>query len=180
MNNSDKSNILSQLIPKKHQKACMNCTKLHHKCDKIYPTCSHCIKRNVRCIVNPSTKKRGRPFGTTKENKCKKNSKEEIEKQNKILIYQEKKCKDIPKVKQTQRESVSNHSRKKQEIVSDFRAPVDLMWDSNFNCDQLTQTLFEKDINSYLSIRQNIPKRNESIDFDHFNDFLKNPENTFY
>jgi hypothetical protein len=45
-----------QVIPRKHNKACMNCTKLHHKCDKKYPTCSHCIKRNVKCIVNPSTK----------------------------------------------------------------------------------------------------------------------------
>ena len=52
----------------KHKIACKNCSKSHHKCDKIYPSCSHCLKKNIKCEVNPS-KKRGRPYGSTKNNK---------------------------------------------------------------------------------------------------------------
>jgi hypothetical protein len=59
--------IAVQKTQQVHTRACKNCTKLHHKCDKMSPACSHCLKRNVPCEINPSVKKRGRPFGTTKD-----------------------------------------------------------------------------------------------------------------
>eukprot|EP01091_Cochliopodium_minus_P010597 TRINITY_DN2849_c0_g1_i1.p1 TRINITY_DN2849_c0_g1~~TRINITY_DN2849_c0_g1_i1.p1 ORF type:complete len:392 (-),score=103.55 TRINITY_DN2849_c0_g1_i1:491-1666(-) len=57
-------------IASQHKKACKNCTRLHHKCDKKMP-CNYCTKRGITCEVNPCIKKRGRPFGSTNKNKTK-------------------------------------------------------------------------------------------------------------
>ena len=57
-----------QSIQTKHKIACKNCTRLHHKCDKTFPSCDYCTKRGIKCEVNTTNKKRGRPFGTTKKN----------------------------------------------------------------------------------------------------------------
>ena len=62
--------------PRINKIACKACTKSHHKCDKMLPSCSHCLKRKIPCEINISKKKRGRPFGTTKANINKKKQEE--------------------------------------------------------------------------------------------------------
>ena len=90
---------------KVHKISCKNCTKSHHKCDKVYPTCTNCLRKKITCEIS-EPKKRGRPFGTTKDkiiNKTKSNKKskdsptnsresnELVEKEEKKIILEEKK-----------------------------------------------------------------------------------------
>eukprot|EP01091_Cochliopodium_minus_P010951 TRINITY_DN301_c0_g1_i1.p1 TRINITY_DN301_c0_g1~~TRINITY_DN301_c0_g1_i1.p1 ORF type:complete len:152 (-),score=34.55 TRINITY_DN301_c0_g1_i1:197-652(-) len=52
----------------KHKIACKNCSRLHHRCDKLFPTCTYCKRKGLTCEINQS-KTRGRPHGTTKGRK---------------------------------------------------------------------------------------------------------------
>jgi len=114
---------------------------LHHKCDKISPSCSHCLKKGVKCEVNPSVKKRGRPFGTTKDNlEMKKKSN-----QNKRNVNTtNNNTQDLPETKrvkilspQIAREmpcniiTPSSSSAQNDNLVF-FQVPIDINWDFCF------------------------------------------------
>lgn len=70
-------------IKKKHEFACVKCTKGHQRCDKKYPSCTHCLSMKIPCEIRYPLKKRGRPVGTTKTMLYKR--KKEAEKEAKML-----------------------------------------------------------------------------------------------
>ena len=115
--------------PKKHKIACKNCARLHHKCDKISPSCSHCLKKGVKCEVNDTKKKRGRPFGTTKENL-------EMKKINKRTLSNP--TVEIPETKRVkilkpQREmEVIRQIPAQNDNQFYFQVPIDINWEFNF------------------------------------------------
>ena len=137
--------------------ACKNCAKLHHKCDKKLPSCTSCIRKRIPCELNPSTKKRGRPFG-------KPIKKMELESQ-----------------KRTKSESEATIVETK-EINSPFdsldknmklKAPISFQWNSG-------ECLEDQFFGPIDNFNIETPQFSfEEIDFDKLNTFLIDPELSF-
>jgi len=62
-----KNNTTNTKNKNKQERACLNCTRTHHKCDKKLPGCTNCLRKKIPCELNNIVKKRGRPFNTTKK-----------------------------------------------------------------------------------------------------------------
>eukprot|EP01091_Cochliopodium_minus_P008963 TRINITY_DN2117_c1_g1_i1.p1 TRINITY_DN2117_c1_g1~~TRINITY_DN2117_c1_g1_i1.p1 ORF type:complete len:216 (-),score=66.57 TRINITY_DN2117_c1_g1_i1:208-855(-) len=119
----------------KHKISCKNCARLHHKCDKIFPSCSHCLKKGVKCEVNTSVKKRGRPFGTTKENiELKKTLKREFQNTQCIKPEVPNKKLKIPQVQQQREINMmsSTHNSLDNNNSIFFQVPIDINWEFSF------------------------------------------------
>eukprot|EP01091_Cochliopodium_minus_P021604 TRINITY_DN9_c0_g1_i1.p1 TRINITY_DN9_c0_g1~~TRINITY_DN9_c0_g1_i1.p1 ORF type:complete len:223 (+),score=69.33 TRINITY_DN9_c0_g1_i1:47-670(+) len=101
-----------------HERACLNCTKMHHKCDKRFPSCSSCLKKNIECKINTSIKKRGRPFNTTKKDLYERKRKLEMELKLKKGKQINKKIKQIKKEKKI--ESISSPNSVKSSPIKTF------------------------------------------------------------
>jgi len=151
----DNSIIKQEQMPQKHKISCKNCARLHHKCDKISPSCSHCLKKGIKCEVNPSVKKRGRPFGTTKDNLEKK-------KQNKRNVNTSNNTQDLP---ETKRVKILNAPREVpcsntpfctsapiNHLVF-FQVPIDINWEFSF---QDTQNGVNKNISQNMVSNQDV------------------------
>ncbi|KAG2392019.1 hypothetical protein C9374_013504 [Naegleria lovaniensis] len=46
--------------PTMASKPCSSCRNLHRKCDKLRPSCSHCLKRGYECVYGPSSAEKRR------------------------------------------------------------------------------------------------------------------------
>jgi len=116
-------------LPKKHKISCKNCARLHHKCDKMLPSCSHCLKKGVKCEVNPSVKKRGRPFGTTKDILEKK----KLNKRN--VNTTSNNTQDFPETKRVKILSPPREMPCTSIPIDNlvfFQVPIDINWDFSF------------------------------------------------
>ena len=188
----------TQNIQTKHKIACRNCTRLHHKCDKTFPSCDYCTKRGIKCEVNTTNKKRGRPFGTTKKNLTqKKESEKKIKLENnqapiiqsRPIIKNEFKN-DIhssfqpifPLVKNENNEeiyspinnaSVSNspinYNMELRTSDNDFKPPININWDY-ISID--SADLFQNEIFRV--------EENTKCDFDTFLDVLDYQNSSYY
>lgn len=164
----------------------------------MFPSCSHCLKKGVKCEVNPSVKKRGRPFGTTKENIEKKkqdNNKREVQTIQPVVIETPQKKMKIPS-KEIKLENDNSN-------MIFFQVPIDINWDFSFqnslqssNSNLFfpqqqqpavikTETFQEMTVSSPVSCESedyyspsSSPSSDlfefnvENLDFDHFNSFL--------
>lgn len=65
--NTSTTNTKNTKNTNKQERACLNCTRTHHKCDKKLPGCTNCLRKKIPCELNNIVKKRGRPFNTTKQ-----------------------------------------------------------------------------------------------------------------
>ena len=187
-----------QSIQTKHKIACKNCTRLHHKCDKTFPSCDYCTKRGIKCEVNTTNKKRGRPFGTTKKNLTqKKESEKKIKlESNQAQIMQARPIINgefknaihsslqpiFPMVKNEINEeiyspindpSVSNspvnYNMELRTSDNDFKPPININWDY-ISID--SEDLFQSEIFGV--------EENTKGDFDTFLDTFLDYQNSYY
>ena len=187
----------TQNIQTKHKIACKNCTRLHHKCDKTFPSCDYCTKRGIKCEVNSTNKKRGRPFGTTKKNLS---QKKESEKKIKLENNQPPKIQSRPIIKNEFKNDIHSSFKpisplvknENEEIYSpinnasisnspinynmelrtsdnDFKPPININWDY-ISID--SADLFQNEI---LRVDENT-----KCDFDTFLDVLDYQNSSYY
>ena len=155
----------------KHKIACINCSKSHHKCDKIYPSCSYCLKRNIPCEVK-QTKKRGRPFGS--KNKKKRNlSEDRSEEIDTTQIMDHKKYRPIKpsneRVEEKSKIIIHTVQRVKLEDGHQYIPEQERHWEANMS--RLEDSLFD-DINPNPDFRTPNDTNLENLDFEEFNNFL--------
>eukprot|EP01091_Cochliopodium_minus_P015393 TRINITY_DN546_c0_g1_i1.p1 TRINITY_DN546_c0_g1~~TRINITY_DN546_c0_g1_i1.p1 ORF type:complete len:198 (-),score=61.63 TRINITY_DN546_c0_g1_i1:131-724(-) len=143
-----------------HKISCKNCSRIHHKCDKMFPTCSHCLEKGWKCEVNLSEKKRGRPFNTTKENLEKRKlelAKKKKEQRKQRRLMNKRKMEDEHNIiQEISTIPINNKKIKKEDVdlpmnnqinAEDFKflhVPIDMNFEVNFQIEDFDETFYLK------------------------------------